>query len=181
MGVAFDKAPPVPDGGGLCEKAELVWARVKNCFAGCWWPPPGDDCEGRLPDEAMLGRSGWVLSMKGLRDFGESITAVYVPDSVGFLSSRCFYGCTRLRWFAFGAASRLRGIGAAAFYGCDIREIAVPNGVVELGERCFLRCSKLASVWFGGMSCLRRIGERAFAGDLKDGCPITEIKPWRGL
>ena len=172
MGVVFDKVPQVRESGGLY-KSELVWARVGHCFAGCWWPPADCDCEGWFFDEAMWSGGG-VLSLKGLRFLGESITAVYVPVWVRFLPSRCFSGIS-LCWVSFSAASKLRGIGAAAFCGCKIREIGVPNCVVEIGDRCFLECSELEKVLFGRMSCLRRIGERAFAGVPKDGCPIREI------
>ena len=87
---------------------------------------------------------------------------VYIPDSVEYLSNRCFFECRSLSRVAFGESSTLRQTGIEAFFKCGLTEIHIPDSVEELCDMCFLGCEALERVTFGDLSRLKRIGNGAF-------------------
>ncbi len=112
-----------------------------------------------IPDSAFAGCS--------------SLTSISIPDSVEGIGNRAFVevsqsynvteykGCSYLSEIDFGSGSKLKSIGAEAFYGAAITTLNLPASLISIGNDCFAGCNNLTEVVAIGNS-LKSIGDGAF-------------------
>ena len=92
----------------------------------------------------------------------ESLTSIFIPDSVTSIGNSAFNDCTYLTAVTIG--KKVTTIGTSAFTGCDrIKELTIPNSVTSIGDSAFRNCNKLSSVTIG--NSVTSIGASAFRGD----------------
>jgi hypothetical protein len=92
--------------------------------------------------------------------FGED-ESIDIPDDIETIGPHSFASRACIRSVSFGSRSRVRCIGACAFFGCYFESIHIPSSVQELGQAVF-SSGRLRSVTFDPTSQLTRIGPGAF-------------------
>ena len=76
------------------------------------------------------------------------LTSVTIPDSVTYISSGAFGDCSGLTSVTIG--NSVTSIGEYAFVGCNgLTSVTIPNSVTYIGYYAFLGCSGLTSVTIG--------------------------------
>ena len=118
----------------------------------------------------------------------DSLTSIYIPDSVTTIGSSAFRGCDDLTTVIFGENSQLNTIGSWAFHFCSnlttvtfgensqlntigeeafsytsLTSINIPSSVTTIESQAFESCSNLTTVTFGENSQLNTIGYFAFS------------------
>jgi hypothetical protein len=77
------------------------------------------------------------------------ITSVTIPNSVTWITSSAFYGCTSLT--SITIPDSVTGIGERAFAHCtNLASVTIPDSVTGIGESAFADCTNLASVTIPG-------------------------------
>lgn len=88
-----------------------------------------------------------------------TITKVVIPDSITYIETEAFYGCTELKSITLGKG--LKTIGQAAFEKCNqVKQFLLPEGLTEIGDRAFAGCTAIESINIP--STVTRVGEKAF-------------------
>lgn len=90
----------------------------------------------------------------------QGITKVTLADTVEYLGSSCFSGCSNLSEVKLSSA--LTGIPQACFMETNISEITIPEGVKYLNGSAFSQCPSLESVVIP--DTVTRIGDFCFTG-----------------
>ena len=111
-----------------------------------------------------------------------SLTSVTIPDSVTWIGSSAFYGCSSLPVIdniryadtclvevvdksltSYSIKEGTRIIGSFAFYSLsNLTNITIPNGVITIGDQAFEWCSSLTSITIP--DSVTRIGYSVFSG-----------------
>ncbi len=90
----------------------------------------------------------------------ETLSEIYIPESVRRIDSWAFSGCTSLAKVTI--ASGVEYIGSDAFRNCRaITGINIPDSVVNIGTYAFAGCTSLENIVFG--KGLKTIGSSAFS------------------
>jgi hypothetical protein len=91
---------------------------------------------------SVVFESGTKLREIGPRAFADCdrLTAFAVPESVEIFGDGCFQACSNLRTITFERSSRLKRIGARAFYGHRLRSITIPALTEEIDGSAFVNC-----------------------------------------
>ncbi len=119
--------------------------------------------------------------------FEQSITSVYIPNSIITIEESAFEGCSEMTKVTFQSNSQVTAIEARAFSCCyelesislpsgitriaevsfgschALTKITIPDGVTEIGFMAFNSCSSLEKVTFGSESQLVEIDDHAFS------------------
>lgn len=94
----------------------------------------------------------------------KKLRKVVFPPSVEKIGNYAFYHCTNLRIIIFKGVSKLRSIGAGAFFKAAVEELAFGPSLEEIGNLAFGECHSLVSVSFPIGHEPREISSRAFEG-----------------
>lgn len=71
----------------------------------------------------------------------QSITAIYLPDSVQEVGYRAFYNCSNLKKISI--PDSVKEIGEYAFYKSGLESIELPHGITTIGSSAFYGCKNL--------------------------------------
>lgn len=84
----------------------------------------------------------------GMRAFWNctGLMAITIPAAVWYIDEQAFDGCTSIATVTFGAGSSLDFIGGGAFSDTAITSINLPDGVTTIREGAFMGCNKLTSI-----------------------------------
>lgn len=113
-----------------------------------------------------------------------SLTVIEIPYTVETIGESAFHACNLLSHITFdyseqgGEASRLKELGASAFYGCgSLVEVKIPDGLTEIKETTFAECVLLENVVFDiARSKVKVIGKEAFAGCKQLGKKLADLE-----
>lgn len=92
---------------------------------------------------------------------GSGIESIILPDSLTEIGASSFAGSS-ISSVKFGSLSRLKTIGASAFYNTNLVRISLPSGVETIGDGAFSFNTKLKNIIFP--SGLKNIGQKIFEG-----------------
>lgn len=99
--------------------------------------------------ETIGGQTVTTLSRGCFYDC-DSLTTVFLPESVTEIGSQAFAGCDNLRGILLPAA--VTRIGTEAFYGCTALEaISLAENVQSIGEDAFTGCSRLRYIFYNSL------------------------------
>jgi len=112
------------------------------------------------------------------------LKSVFIPESVMYIQSDCFYGCSNLtnatimgrinvvpsRLFCLCSSLKyvtlpdsVFSIGYEAFYYCkNLESISIPDSVMEISQSAFVHCESLTSLIIP--PGVKKIGDSAFSG-----------------
>ena len=91
----------------------------------------------------------------------ETVTYVFLPDTVTAVGDGAFYGCSALEEVRL--PERLTAIGNAAFYGCrSLTGLSLPEELTVLGSGAFAQCRALTEAAIPAR--LAEVGAQAFYG-----------------
>ncbi len=92
--------------------------------------------------------------------YTDTITSVYIPDTVEFIAYRAFYHASNLTSVRFG--SGLQEIDSEAFRFCEsLKAINLPEGLEKIGYEAFSSCTSVTEISLPGS--LQHGGMRIFA------------------
>ena len=126
----------------------------------------GDDLTWVLDDAGVLtiSGSGNFIGFEYYTDapwhpYANSVTTVYLPDSIVMLGQDAFRGCSNLT--AINLPDKLIAIGDRTFFEChSLNEIVLPSNLKTIGNYAFAYCTSLASIALP--DSVYRIGEGVF-------------------
>ncbi len=76
---------------------------------------------------------------------GKQSAAYTIPDSVTYIGTSTFYGCTSLS--SVNIPDSVTYIGAGAFFGCtSLSSVTIPNSITSIDNNAFYSCNSLSSV-----------------------------------
>ena len=121
---------------------------------------------GKAPARGYAYRADGVFS-------DTAIERIEIPGSVGYIGTRTFSGCRKLKEIRIPASVEV--IGEEAFNFCtSLRKAVLENGVAEIGVRAFIGCSALTDITVPDSVAV--IGREAFLycpGITRDKVPDT--------
>ena len=117
---------------------------------------------------SSINVDGEDIPVKVIADYAfydnDTITSVYIPDSVTTIEDNAFYSCSNLTTVTISENSQLTTIGERAFNYCSsLTSIYIPNSVTTIGSSAFYDCSNLTTVTISENSNLTTIGSSAFS------------------
>ena len=122
---------------------------------------------GMLTIPASFGGLPVVAIAEDAFNGNDTVTGVYIPNTVTEIRDRAFTECSALATVTFEENSTLTYIGWDAFLDCDALEsFHIPSSVTEMANGVFARCANLAEVTFGEGITLSML-----AIDLFNDCP----------
>lgn len=142
-----------------------------------------------IPEQVSYNNT--VYEVTSIENFWNCIwlTSVFIPSSIGYISSNSFSECTSLKSITIPSSvtsiddstfynctslksiilpSSIKSIGDYAFCKAGLNSITIPSSVTSIGDYAFQSCTNLTSVILS--EGLTNIGEGAFAG-----CPLNSI------
>lgn len=80
----------------------------------------------------------------------DTLTTVYLPDTLEHIDDYAFYNCTRLHGIFIPESVTV--IGEGAFYGCtELEAISIPASVGAIGTQTFGSCDSLEFIFYDGL------------------------------
>ena len=114
-----------------------------------------------IPD-TYNGKPVTEIAESGFRDL-VSLTEVTIPDSIQYVRSYAFSGCSLLAKVDISDNSKITDLGSCAFEKCiNLRQINIPDGCLGLGAWCFAGCDSLRKVVISENSQLELISIECF-------------------
>lgn len=79
----------------------------------------------------------------------DTLTAVFLPDTLLSIENDAFAGCDSLRGIYIPAS--VQRIGSRAFYNCaGLEAVCIPDSISQVGERAFAECNSLYYIFYLG-------------------------------
>ncbi len=110
----------------------------------------------------LEGKTITRIANGAFKDNSSIMGIVTIPDTVTYIGSEAFSGCSRISGLTLG--NELKYIGEKAFYGCyGIAYVDFNSKLENIGNEAFSRCTHLVGSFVEIPRTVRVIGQKAFA------------------
>jgi hypothetical protein len=105
----------------------------------------------------------------------KSLSAINLPESLEVVEEEAFCWDKSISHLDFLSCSKLKHIGASAFWQCGLDEIVLPDSITELDEQAFY-CTSATKIDLSRCTKLRQLSRWCFGDDGKNDYPELQLE-----
>lgn len=109
-------------------------------------------CQCGFVESVIVDEKAFIIknnALKGLTNYGQTLSKIIVPNSVTVIDDSAFYKCTSLISVTLG--NSVETIGDYAFKECkNLTSIVIPKTVTSIGSKSFYKCYSLTNIKYCG-------------------------------